>query len=239
MILLFLATGAWYLNWRLPALGLKVDVFIPTYNEDVEMVRRTALAARAMKYPHETWILDDGNREAMREMAQSLGVRYLARTDNAHAKAGNLNHALPHSTADLIATFDADHAPRQDFLLKTLGYFSDPNVAFVQTPQDFYNLDSFQNRTDPGSRVAWSEQSLFFRVIQRGKDYWNAAFYCGSCAVIRRQSLDAIGGFATGTVTEARRATVPSITTSRSPMAWHPPKSSLSSSSACAGGWAR
>ncbi len=244
VILLFLAVGVWYLNWRLgsfnaahpifswmlygaevfgfvtavlnvfmtwrlsvrsappPAVGLKVDVFIPTYNEDVDMVRRTALAARAMDYPHETWILDDGNREAMRDMAQSLGVRYLARTSNEHAKAGNLNHALPYSTADLIATFDADHAPRQDFLLKTLGYFADPAVAFVQTPQDFYNLDSFQNRTDAGSRVAWSEQSLFFRVIQRGKDYWNAAFYCGSCAVIRRHSLDVVGGFATGTVTE-------------------------------------
>jgi cellulose synthase (UDP-forming) len=244
VILLFLLTGVWYLNWRLetfnaehpifswllysaeifgfftailnifmtwrlpvrtappPAAGLKVDVFIPTYNEDVEMVRRTALAARAMDYPHETWILDDGNRESMRAMAQSLGLRYLARTDNQHAKAGNLNHALPFSNADLIATFDADHAPRRDFLLKTLGYFADANVAFVQTPQDFYNLDSFQNRTDKGGRIAWSEQSLFFKVIQRGKDYWNAAFYCGSCAVIRRQHLDSIGGFATGTVTE-------------------------------------
>lgn len=244
VVLLFLAVGVWYLNWRLgsfnaehpifsrllyaaelfgfttavlnvfmtwrlsvrsappPAAGLKVDVFIPTYNEDVEMVRRTALAARAMDYPHQTWILDDGARPAMRDMAESLGLRYLARSDNTDAKAGNLNHALPHSTADLIATFDADHAPRQDFLLKTLGYFADPRVAFVQTPQDFYNLDSFQNRTDAGSHVAWSEQSLFFRVIQRGKDYWNAAFYCGSCAVIRRQSLDAVGGFATGTVTE-------------------------------------
>lgn len=198
-----------FMTWRLsvrvaplPAPGLKVDVFIPTYNEDVDMVRRTAMAAQAMDYPHETWILDDGNREAMRSMAQSLGLRYLARTDNVHAKAGNLNHALPHSTADLIATFDADHAPRRDFLTKTLGYFSDPMVAFVQTPQDFYNLDSYQNRTDASSRVAWSEQSLFFRVIQRGKDYWNAAFYCGSCAVIRRQSLDTVGGFATGTVTE-------------------------------------
>lgn len=243
-ILLFLAVGGWYLNWRLgsfnaehpifsrllyaaeifgfttavlnvfmtwrlsqrvapaPAAGLKVDVFIPTFNEDVEMVRRTALAARAMDYPHETWILDDGNREAIRQMAQSLGLRYLARTSNEHAKAGNLNHALPHSSADLVATFDADHAPRRDFLLNTLGYFSDPKVAFVQTPQDFYNLDSYQNRTDSGVHVAWSEQSLFFRVIQRGKDYWNAAFYCGSCAVIRRQSLDAVGGFATGTVTE-------------------------------------
>ena len=109
-----------FMTWRLserhappPAEGLKVDVFIPTYNEDVEMVRRTALAARAMDYPHETWVLDDGNREAMRQMAEALGVRYLARTNNEHAKAGNLNYALPHSTADLIATFDADHAPRQ------------------------------------------------------------------------------------------------------------------------------
>jgi cellulose synthase (UDP-forming) len=198
-----------FMTWRMterrappPAPGLRVDVFIPSYNEDVEMVRRTALAAQAMDYPHETWILDDGNREAMREMAASLGLRYLARTDNRHAKAGNLNHALPYSSAELIATFDADHAPRRDFLLKTLGYFADPEVAFVQTPQDFYNLDSYQNRTDTRSRVAWSEQSLFFRVIQRGKDYWNAAFYCGSCAVIRRQALDSIGGFATGTVTE-------------------------------------
>lgn len=198
-----------FMTWRLadrqapqPADGLRVDVFIPTYNEDVEMVRRAALAARAMEYPHQTWILDDGNRPAMREMAESLGLRYLARTDNTDAKAGNLNHALPHSDADLIATFDADHAPRRDFLLKTLGYFADAQVAFVQTPQDFYNLDSFQNRTDTNSRIAWSEQSLFFRVIQRGKDVWNAAFYCGSCAVIRRSALDSIGGFATGTVTE-------------------------------------
>ncbi len=198
-----------FMVWRLserqappPPDGLKVDVFIPTYNEDVEMVRRTALAARAMEYPHQTWILDDGDRPVMREMAEALGLRYLARSDNTDAKAGNLNHALPSSDADLIATFDADHAPRRDFLLKTLGYFADAQVAFVQTPQDFYNLDSFQNRTDSRSRIAWSEQSLFFRVIQRGKDVWNAAFYCGSCAVIRRSALDRIGGFATGTVTE-------------------------------------
>lgn len=198
-----------FMTWRLadrqappPVEGLKVDVFIPTYNEDVELVRRTALAARAMEYRHQTWILDDGDRPAMREMAESLGLRYLARTDNADAKAGNLNHALRYSDADLIVTFDADHAPRRDFLLKTLGYFADARVAFVQTPQDFYNLDSFQNRTERRNRIAWSEQSLFFRVIQRGKDVWNSAFYCGSCAVIRRAALDSIGGFATGTVTE-------------------------------------
>ncbi|MEO5697103.1 MAG: glycosyltransferase [Burkholderiaceae bacterium] len=198
-----------FMCWRLTdrtapaaAAGQSVDVFVPTYNESVELVRKTLLAARAMDYPHRTWLLDDGRRAEMRELAAELGCDYLARADNAHAKAGNLNHALAHSSGDLIAIFDADHAPRRDFLTRTLGYFGDPKVGFVQTPQDFYNLDSFQHRRRGTGRTVWTEQSLFFRVIQRGKDYWNAAFFCGSCAVVRRSALDGIGGFATGTVTE-------------------------------------
>ncbi len=182
--------------------GLSVDVFVPTYNESVELVRKTLLAARAMDYPHKTWLLDDGRREEMRTLAKQLGCEYLARSDNAHAKAGNLNHALAHSSGELVAIFDADHAPQRDFLTKTLGYFINPKVGFVQTPQDFYNLDSFQHRWRGAGRTVWTEQSLFFRVIQRGKDYWNSAFFCGSCAVVRRSALDEIGGFATGTVTE-------------------------------------
>lgn len=185
-----------------PPIGAKVDVLVPTYNESVEIVRRTLLAATAMNYPHQTWLLDDGNRKEMRALADELGCQYLARGDNAHAKAGNLNHALQHCHGEFVVVFDADHAPRQDFLLRTLGYFQDPKVAFVQTPQDFYNLDSYQHRAHKGRRLIWTEQSLFFRVIQRGKDCFNAAFYCGSCAVVRRSALDAIGGFATGTVTE-------------------------------------
>lgn len=198
-----------FMCWRLTnrtappaAAGLSVDVFVPTYNESVELVRKTLLAARAMDYPHTTWLLDDGRRDEMRALAQQLGCEHLARTDNAHAKAGNLNHALAHSRGELVAIFDADHAPRRDFLTRTLGYFSDPKVGFVQTPQDFYNLDSFQHRRRGTGNTFWTEQSLFFRVIQRGKDYWNAAFFCGSCAVVRRSALDEIGGFATGTVTE-------------------------------------
>ena len=199
-----------FMCWRLtvrrapPArLDVTVDVFVPTYNESVDLVRKTLLAARGMDHPHKTWLLDDGRRPEMRALAAQLGCEYLERSDNLHAKAGNLNHALQHSSAELIAIFDADHAPRQDFLTKTLGYFENAKVAFVQTPQDFYNLDSYQHRGGGGAgRTVWTEQSLFFRVIQRGKDYWNSAFFCGSCAVIRRSSLDAIGGFATGTVTE-------------------------------------
>ena len=198
-----------FMCWRMterhappPRLGIGVDVFVPTYNESVELVRKTLLAARAMDYPHTTWLLDDGRRPEMEALARQLGCKYLARADNAHAKAGNLNHALAHSSGELVVVFDADHAPKQDFLVKTLGYFSDERVAFVQTPQDFYNLDSYQHRWRGAGRTVWTEQALFFRVIQRGKDYWNAAFFCGSCAVVRRSALDEIGGFATGTVTE-------------------------------------
>ena len=182
--------------------GKTVDVFIPTINEPEAIVRQTLLAALHMDYPHETWLLDDGNRPEMARLAQEVGAQYLARDDNQHAKAGNLNYALAHSTGEFIAIFDADHAPQRHFLERTLGYFADDRVAFVQTPQDFYNLDSYQHRRRGHGRRIWTEQSLFFRVIQRGKDYWNAAFFCGSCAVLRRSALQAIDGFATGTVTE-------------------------------------
>ena len=182
--------------------GMSVDVFIPTYNEPVDLVRKTLLAAKHMDYPHETWLLDDGNRQEMKALADRLGVRYLARTNNVHAKAGNLNNAMTHSKGDFIAIFDADHAPQKHFLTKTLGYFEDEAVAFVQTPQEFFNLDSYQHRWQKEKKVIWTEQSLFFKVIQRGKDYWNAAFFCGSCAVVRRYALDIVDGFATETVTE-------------------------------------
>lgn len=183
-----------------PAPGLKVDVFVPTYNESVDLLRRTLLAARRMDYPHETWLLDDGRRDSMRRLAEELGCRYLGRDNNAHAKAGNLNNALQFSSGDFIAIFDADHAPRKDFLVKTLGFFRDAGVAFVQTPQDFFNIDSFNHRL--GKKRVWDEQALFFKIIQRGKDALNAAFFCGSCAVIRRSAVQEIGGFATETVTE-------------------------------------
>ena len=124
----------WRLTVRLapsPRPGMTVDVLVPTFNESVDLVRKTLLAARAMNYPHETWLLDDGRRDEMRALAAQLGVHYLARADNADAKAGNLNHALSRTRGDFLAVFDADHAPRRDFLTKTLGYFDDEPVALA------------------------------------------------------------------------------------------------------------
>lgn len=185
-----------------PPVETTADIFVTTWNEPVEMLRNTLLAAKALRHAGTIWLLDDGAREEMKQLAEELGVAYLSRTDRAHAKAGNLNNALKHSTSDYVAIFDCDHAPSPDFFERTLGYFNDPAVAFVQTPQDFYNVDSFQHRGSRAKNEVWHEQTLFYRVIQPGKDRWNAAFFCGSCAVVRRRALDDIGGFATGTITE-------------------------------------
>ncbi|MDA8215082.1 MAG: glycosyltransferase [Nitrospiraceae bacterium] len=184
-----------------PEQGFTVDVFIPTLNEDAELLRKTVLGCLNMNYPHKTYILDDGRRPAVESLARELGCGYIARNVNRDAKAGNLNHALGRTDGDFIAVFDADHVPQPDFLERLLGYFRDEKVAFVQTPQDFYNIDSFQHRLTKGKKL-WSEQSLFYSLIQTGKDRWNATYFCGSCAILRRKALEDAGGFATGTVTE-------------------------------------
>jgi len=182
--------------------GLRVDVFVPTKGEPLWVLRRTLLAAQRIRYPHRTLVLDDAGRAEVRELAVGLGCVYLSRPTHEHGKAGNLNFGLQHSEAEFVAVLDADHVAMPEFLDRVLGYFCDERVAFVQTPQDFYNLESYQHWVEPQTGRAWHEQALFFRVIQPGKQHWNAAFYCGSPAVLRRSALEDVGGFATETVTE-------------------------------------
>lgn len=195
--------------WRMPVrispppiTGRTVDVFIPTKNESPEILRKTLIACQKLRYQHRTLVLDDGNRPEVKALAEELGCIYLARGNNRAAKAGNLNYGLAHSTSEFIVVFDADHIPLSHFIDRTIGYMSDEKVAFVQTPQEFYNTDSFQHRTDKKNKTVWGEQYLFFSVIQPGKDYWNSAYFCGSCALIRRKALDDVGGFAEISITE-------------------------------------
>lgn len=173
-----------------PPENLTVDVFITCYNEPVEIVRETARAARAIRHPHQTYILDDGDSATMRAMANQEGVGYITRSTawqqrSRHAKAGNLNNALFQTTGEVLLILDADQIPRPEFLDRVLGYFRDPDVALVQTPQWFYN-------TPPGDPFG-SQAPLFYGPIQQGKDGWNAAFFCGSNAVLRREALMRLG----------------------------------------------
>jgi cellulose synthase (UDP-forming) len=203
--LFFYVHQLWALRGRrvpLAERGLTVDVFVVTYNEDVELLRQTVRGAVNLRYPHKTYILDDGRRDAVRALAEELGCGYITRDDNRHAKAGNFNNAFAQTTGDFIATFDADHVPRAAFLERTLGFFRDPKVAFVQVPQQYHNLDSVQHRVNWHHRRLYGEQDVFFNLVMPGKDHWNAAFFCGTGAVIRRAALAPYGGILTGTITE-------------------------------------
>jgi len=161
-----------------------------------------------MDVAHETWILDDGDRPEVARLAAEIGARYLTRPEHDHAKAGNLNHALGVVEAEIIAILDADHVAERDFLVRLLGYFEDPRVAIVQTPQDFYNLDSFEHEGSAAERSTYHEQALFYRVIQPGKNRWGAAFWCGTGAVVRVAALREVGGVATGSLTEDIHTTI-------------------------------
>jgi cellulose synthase (UDP-forming) len=188
-----------------PAEWPTVDVYVPTYNEDLSIVRATVLAAMAIDWPRNklrVYILDDGRRQAFRDFAASSGAGYIIRPDNAHAKAGNLNHAMTLTDGDFIAVFDCDHVPTRAFLQMTMGWLTHhPSMAFIQTPHHFYSPDPFQRNLAAGTRVP-AEGNMFYGLLQACNDFWDAAFFCGSCAVIRRTALDSIGGFATQTVTE-------------------------------------
>ena len=185
-----------------PLEGRTVDVLIPTINEPVEVLRKTLLACNDLKYPHRTLVLDDGGREEVSELCIELGCTYLARDEHEDAKAGNLNFGLEYSEAEFVAVFDADHAPLPHFIDRLLGYFEDDDLGFAQAPQEFYNIDSFQHRVAAEKKYIWAEQGLFYYIIQPGRDHWNAAYFVGTCAIIRRKALDDIDGFATGSITE-------------------------------------
>ncbi len=186
----------------------RVAVLIPTYNEGREILLPTVAAAVAMRVDHETWVLDDGNRPDVQRMAEELGARYLARPTHEHAKAGNLNHALGIVEADLVAVLDADHVAHPDFLVRTLGYFDDPALALVQTPQDFYNRSSFEHEVRDREDGRFHEQVLFYRAIQPGKNRWGAAFWCGTGAIVRTAALRDVGGVATDSITEDIETTI-------------------------------
>ena len=205
---------------RLPT----VDVFIPTYNEDPELLAVTLAAAKSMVYPREkltVYLLDDGGTDAKRNhkdprvalaairrnellksLCEAMGVVYQARARNDHAKAGNLNEGLKVSSSELVVVFDADHAPVRDFLRETVPFFLDnPKLFLVQTPHFFLNPDPLEKNLDT-FRTMPSENEMFYSMLQRGLDKWNASFFCGSGAVLSRKALQTTDGFSGQSITE-------------------------------------
>jgi len=170
-----------------------VDVYIPTYTEPFDVLEKTITGALCLDYPNfSVWVLDDGRRPWLKRLCEAKGVGYLTRPDNSHAKAGNINHALTKTNADFVAVFDADFIPQRDFLIRTMGFFSDPKIGIVQVPHAFYNHDVMQANLALRKSLP-DDQRFFFEAIMPSRDGWNAAFCCGSNSVTRRAALRAIG----------------------------------------------
>ena len=179
-----------------------VDIFIPTYNEPIDVLEKTIIGAKYIDYPNKTvYILDDGRREWLQNLCKDYGVEYITRYENSHAKAGNMNNGLKQTSGDFIAIFDADFVPYHSFLKQTVGFFRDPSVGIVQTPQHFFNKDPIQINLSIADEFP-DEQRLFFDEMATSRDAWDAAFCCGSCSIARRSALDKIGGFPTASITE-------------------------------------
>ena len=192
--------------------GQRAAVFIPTYNEPVEVIAPTIAAACELQPAHQTWVLDDGDRPWVAELCAMYGARYVRRDEHSHAKAGNMNHALALlqqevadglEPIDVIAVLDCDHVPLPTFLTHTLGWFDDPKVALVQAPQSYYNVGAFDDDGETG------EQGVFFHLLMPARNHDGAGpFWCGSTSLIRTEALAGVGGVSTDTIVEDMHTTL-------------------------------
>lgn len=196
-----------------PAAHPAVDVWIPTYDEGWEILERSITAAQGLDWPAErleVCVLDDGRRPWLQAKCEAIGVTYLTRPDNAHRKAGNLNNALAQRTAPFILAVDADFVMSPGILYRTLGFFADPDVAVVQTPQTYFNIDATRRALglSRASPLGFDGVDMFYRSMQSMRDAWGVSFFCGTSAVLRREALEAIGGFVTRTDIEDQATSV-------------------------------
>jgi cellulose synthase (UDP-forming) len=185
-----------------PSVLPRVAVLVPSCGEPLEVVERSLRGCLDLDYPNfEVWLLDDGARQELRQLSLQLGCHYLARSQRPHAKAGNLNHALPHLQAELLAIFDADVVPLRSFLSRTVGLFRDPQVGFVQTPQTYMNADPVM-RNLRLERWLMPDEESFYRWIQPNRQRLGAVVCAGTSFVMRLSSLRQVGGFETQTASE-------------------------------------
>jgi cellulose synthase (UDP-forming) len=197
----------WDTEYKHPFNGIHrepVDIFVTVAGEPAEIVEETIQGILAMDYPtFDVYILNDGfvakkdNWQDMEILAEKYGITCITREIPGGAKAGNINNALAKTKSPLIAIFDADHIPHIDFLRKTIGYFADDTVGFVQSPQYYKNRD-----LNMITKSAWEQQELFFGPIMKGKNRHNAASMCGTNMVIRREALRQVGGMCTESIAE-------------------------------------
>lgn len=201
-----------------PSRPVSVDVFFPTYDEDPELVRLSILDAKALNYPSpidvRIHVLDDGSRDEMAKVASEESVAYITRTGNEGFKAGNMRNAMEKTSGDFIVICDADTRPFPTLLENTLGYFRDSQVAWVQTPQWFFDvpegarlhalmerklgvvgrwagklLEGVLGPITLGRDPFVNDPQMFYDIIQRRRNWANASFCCGAGSIHRREAV--------------------------------------------------
>lgn len=179
-----------------------VDVLICTYNEPLYLLEKTIAASTNLDYPTHKFkihVCDDGRRNSLKLLCKKYNVNYISRDNNEGAKAGNINNALKYLKGDLFAVLDADMIPKKEFLNRTVGYFTNENLAFVQVPQVYYNKDAYQYNL---MKNIPNEQDFFMRDIQEARAARNAVLHVGTNALFKREYVDEIGGYPTCSITE-------------------------------------
>ena len=162
-----------------------MDVFVTACGEEYALIERAVVAACTMRGNHKTWLLDDGHDPALARLAKQLEVGYLTRQDRQNAKAGNLNAALARTDGDIVVMFDIDHAPKLNFLERTLGYFRNPELGFIQV------MLTFENDQDGWVAQAAGESIHdFYNPTSIGADGVKSATLIGTNALIRRKAMN-------------------------------------------------
>ncbi len=197
---------------------ISVDIMLATYNEAEDIIQLGIRDAKKIHYPHpldiRIHVLDDGRRDEIKQLCLRENVGYITRDTNTGYKAGNLRNALSETSGDLIVICDADTRVFPTILERTLGYFRDPDVAWVQTPQWFYDLP--EGETLPtvwdrrmgrlgryaakGIQAVFGEirvghdpfvndPQMFYDILQRRRNWANASFCCGAGSIHRREAI--------------------------------------------------
>jgi cellulose synthase/poly-beta-1,6-N-acetylglucosamine synthase-like glycosyltransferase len=185
------------------ALDKQVAILIPVYNEPIDIVRRTINACKALKWKAGTkiYILDDStnseDKKNMEILSNELQVSLITRSGREGYKAGNINNAIKnHVKENYFAVFDSDQAPHTDFLEETMDEFSNPEIGFVQTPQNLIANDT------PLERGQQMGTNIFYQAQCVSKAEDKAMPYCGTNLVVRTSVFKLVNGFSYYTATE-------------------------------------
>ena len=189
-------------QWQNSSWRPTVDILVPTYGEPLQVLERSLIACCHLNYRNShVWVLDDSGRNEVKQLALRLGCRYRHRPSRTSAKAGNLNDGLRHCSGELVAVFDADFIPQQDFLDCCIGFLQDPSVGLLQTPQTFINADPVMRNLGMEPWLLPDEES-FYRWIEPVRDGWGAVVCAGTAFLARRSAIDSVGGFREQAISE-------------------------------------